>query len=30
MRDDWFDRLMAAYVAVLEEHRDMLDVLGAI
>ena len=30
MRDDWFDRLMAAYVDVLQEHRDMLAVLGAI
>jgi len=28
--DDWFDRLMAAYVDVLQEHRDMLAVLGAI
>jgi hypothetical protein len=30
MRDDWFDRLMAAYVEVLQEHRDMLAMLGAI
>jgi hypothetical protein len=30
MRDDWFDRLMAAYVEVLEEQRDMLAVLGSI
>jgi hypothetical protein len=30
MRDDWFDRLMAAYVDVLQEHREMLAVLGAI
>ncbi len=30
MRDDWFDRLMAAYVAVLQEQREMLSILGAI
>jgi len=30
MRDDWFDRLMAAYVQVLQEQRSMLAVLGAI
>ena len=30
MRDDWFDRLMAAYVEVLQEQSAMLAVLGAI
>lgn len=30
MRDDWFDRLMAAYAAVLQEHREMMSILGAI
>lgn len=30
MRDDWFDRLMDAYVEVLQEHSEMRAVLGAI
>lgn len=30
MRDEWFDRLMAAYVDVLQEQREMLSVLGTI
>ena len=30
MRDEWFDRLMVAYVEVLQEHREMLTILGAI
>lgn len=30
MRDDWFDRLMRKYVEVLQEHREMRSMLGAI
>jgi hypothetical protein len=30
MRDAWFDRLMAAYVDILQEHRDMFEIVGAI
>lgn len=30
MRDDWFDRLMAAYVEILQEQHDMRSILGAI
>jgi len=30
MRDEWFDRLMAAYVDILQEHRDMFEIVGAI
>ena len=30
MRDDWFDRLMTAYVDVLHEHREMFKIVGAI
>lgn len=30
MRDEWFDRLMTAYVDVLQEHREMSAILGAI
>ncbi len=30
MRDEWFDRLMAAYVEVLQEHGEMTAVLRAI
>lgn len=30
MRTEWFDRLMAAYVDVLQEHREMFEIVGAI
>jgi hypothetical protein len=30
MRDEWFDRLIAAYVDILQEHRDMFEIVGAI
>lgn len=30
MRDDWFDQLMAALAHVLEEHRELTEMLGAI
>lgn len=30
MRDDWFDRLMAALVEVLEEHQELTEMLGKI
>jgi len=30
MRDEWFDKLMAAYVEILQEHREMQSILGKI
>ena len=30
MRDDWFDKLMAALVETLDEHHDLKTILGAI
>lgn len=30
MRDDWFDKLMAALVEILDEHHDLKTILGAI
>lgn len=30
MRDDWFDRLMAAYIDILREHHEMAAIVGAI
>jgi hypothetical protein len=30
MRDDWFERLMAAFAEVLAEHAELRGILGAI
>jgi hypothetical protein len=30
MRDDWFDKLMAALVEVLDEHQELSTILGSI
>ena len=30
MRDDWFERLIAAFTEILDEHTELRNILGAI